>query len=492
MRMTHRLSCLTFALLGVAPLVAAQNSPIDYERARLERRLNATRAEGPIVIDGVLDEEAWKSAPIATNFIQSEPEEGAPAMFDTEVRVLYDENNLYFGVLAHDDDPDSLIIKDLTRDFATFAVDGFSVILDTFHDRRNSYIFSTNPMGAKSDAQSLSEGQEFNEDWNGVWHVAGQIEDRGWTAEFAIPFKTLKFKNVDSQNWGINFLRRNRRFNEESYWSPIPRIYDASRVSLAGTLEELRDLRPGTRFKLTPFATANVSESSDSDTDGSFEGGLDAKVSVSTGLTLDLTLNTDFSQAEADLQQVNLSRFSLFFPEKRDFFLENAGIFRFGPPEDPRFRRFRRQAGLSAGSGFPAGQTRGNDLLLFFSRRIGLSEGRPIPVQGGGRLTGRYGAYQIGLLSIQTGEEEGLSTGDNFSVVRVKRDILANSDIGVMFINRESMNSSHFNRSIGVDANFRVTRRKWTSTLIGPRRRRPVFLEMTGPGGSAGPTATEA
>ena len=434
-----------------------QNGPIDYETARLERRLMAVRTYGDILLDGALEEGDWREAPVAKDFIQSEPREGEPATFDTEVRVLYDDQNLYIGVRAYDDEPDKLIIRDLTRDYNTRSVDSFAIILDTFHDRRNSYMFQTNPMGAKYDTQSFNEGQESNSNWDGVWHVATRIVETGWTAEISIPFKTLKFSDAAIQTWGVNFMRRNRRLNEDSFWSPIPRIHTATRVSLAGTLEEMRDVRPGSSFKLMPYVTGDVTENEQAFREGDFDAGLDAKIGIGAGLTLDLTLNTDFSQVEADVQQVNLTRFSLFFPEKRDFFLENSGIFRFGPPESRQRRAFRSSFGLAAGGGVRGGQSRGNDLLLFFSRRIGLSEeGEPIPVRAGGRLTGGAGPYQLGFLGMLTGEEVGISTGDAFSVVRVKRNVFANSDIGVMFINRDTMDSSHYNRSIGVDGNFRL------------------------------------
>ena len=440
----------------VSPLFASAQT-IDYRTAHLERKLPAIRAERTILIDGVLDEDAWQKAPVATNFIQRETQEGAPATYDTEVRILYDDEHLYIGVVAFDDEPENLIVTDLTRDYNTRAVDSFAVVLDTFHDRRNSYMLQTNPLGAKMDAQSFNEGQSFDLNWDGVWYVKSRIVEDGWVAEYAIPFKTVKFRGLDEQTWGINFVRRNRRLNEESNWAPIPRIFTTTRVSLAGTLEGLQNVKPGSRFKITPYARGDVSKTLGFDRTADGTGGLDAKIGIGSGLTLDLTANTDFSEVEADVQQVNLTRFSFFFPEKRDFFLENSGVFRFGPPEDPRRRRFQRSFGLTGGS-LGGGQSRGNDLLLFFSRRIGLgSEGEPIPVIGGGRLTGRSGPYELGFLNIQTGEEPLISNGDNFTVARVKRNIFQNSDIGFMFINRATMDSDHFNRSIGADANLRLS-----------------------------------
>ena len=440
----------------MTPLVTAE------EQATAEatvRRLSAVRTHNPILIDGSLDEAAWDEASPASGFIQREPREGKPASFDTEVRVLYDDQYLYLGVLALDGEPDGLTVNDITRDFATTTGDSFGVVLDTFMDHRNGYIFQTNPQGAKYDAQFFNEGDEYNQNWDAVWHVASAVLERGWRTEIAIPFKSIRFRDQPVQTWGINFVRGIRRLNEDSYWSPLPRIHGLPRVSLAGTLEDLRDLEPGRNVKVTPYVSGDLTQSTLSATEGDLDGGGDAKLGVGTGLTLDLTVNTDFSQVEADVQQVNLTRFSLFFPEKRDFFLENSGIFRFGPPQRQRVQSARAQFGsLVLGSNIRGGQTRGNDLLLFFSRRIGLSEdGEPIPIIGGARLTGRVGANQLGLLSIQTNDVEGLVNGENFTVLRVKRDVFSNSNVGAMFINRATMDSPHYNRSFGVDANFRLS-----------------------------------
>lgn len=431
---------------------------IDFNTAHLGKRIPAKRAQAPIVIDGVLDEADWQDAPEAVGFIQNEPNEGQPPTYPSEVRILYDENNLYFGVMAYDDEPDKLIITDLTRDYNTRSVDSFGIILDTFHDRRNSYMFQTNPASAKFDGQSFNEGQSFDRNWDGVWFVKSRVVDNGWIAEVAIPFKTVKFRDLSDQTWGLQLMRRNRRLNEDSFWSPIPRIHRGTRVSLAGTLDDFQDLQPGANVKVTPYVRGDVEQLQTVDeTLQDATAGIDAKIGIGTGLTLDLTVNTDFSQVEADVQQVNLTRFDIFFPEKRDFFLENSGIFRFGPPENARRRSFQGSFGLAATSGLGGGQSRGDDLLLFFSRRIGLTEdGEQVPVVAGARLTGRLGPYEMGFLNIQTREKEFVSPGDNFTVMRVKKNILFNSDVGVMFINKATMQSDHYNRSFGADANIRL------------------------------------
>lgn len=444
------------SLLFLFALTAEAAEKIDYARARLDRRIPATRAAGPVKIDGVLDEPVWRDAPVAKDFIQNEPSEGEPATEDTEVRVVYDDDNLYIGVFATDRSPNEILVNELKKDFRTESTDAFEVVLDTFRDERNGFMFATNPMGAKWDAQMVNEGREINSNWDGVWDVRTRIGEGGWYAEMVIPFRTLKFGTDGTQTWGINFLRRIRRRNEDTYWSPLPRIYRITRVSLAGTLENLTGLRPGHNLRLKPYGAMNMATVRDAATTGDPDGGLDAKLGLTTGLTLDLTVNPDFAQVEADEQQINLTRFSLFFPEKRDFFLENSGVFQFGPGDRPM-----GAAAGGGGGGGAGGQQRGrqnttnNDLILFFSRRVGLSdEGQPIPIVGGARTTGRAGGYTIGALNLQQAGK-GASPSTNFTALRLRRDILANSDVGVMFLNKDEA-GAHYNRAAGADANVRV------------------------------------
>ena len=413
----------------------AAAAPIDYSTAHLERRLDAARASGSITLDGVLDEPSWAAAPMASHFIQNDPREGEPATFDTEVRVLYDDDAVYFGVFARDEEPGRIIVNDLKKDFDTGSSDGFRIVLDTFHDGRNGYTFATNAAGAKYDAQMVNEGRERNADWDGIWDVAARTAETGWYAEIRIPFRTLKFENADLQTWGLNFERKLRRMNEDSYWAPLPRIYDLDRVSMAGTVEGLRGLRPGMNLRFKPYAATSSNTNLGSRARGEFDAGLDVKYGVTTGLVWDFTVNTDFSQVEADEQQINLTRFSLFFPEKRDFFLENSGIYQFG-------------------SQVQGGANRQNEMRLFFSRRIGLSdEGEPIPILAGTRLTGRQGAYSLGVLNIQQ-REQGTASAANVTALRLRRDIFAQSDIGAVLLNKDEA-GAHYNRVGGVDANFR-------------------------------------
>ena len=428
-------------------------TPIDYGTVRLERRLQAVRATSAIELDGAIDEAAWRDAPIASHFIQNDPREGEPATEDTEVRVLYDNEAIYFGVFAKDNEPGRIIVSDIKKDFNTDGSDGFRIILDTFHDQRNGYQFATNPAGAKWDAQMANEGRENNANWDGIWDVATRITETGWFAEIRIPFRTLKFKDEDSQTWGINFERKLRRLAEDSYWAPLPRIYDIQRVSLAGTVEGMLGVRAGKNLRFKPYALGSSNTLGTSRADWSRDAGVDVKYGVTSGLTWDFTVNTDFSQVEADEQQINLSRFNLFFPEKRDFFLENSGIFLFGGGGGG----LGGGAGGGGGGGGGGGAGRQNgsqDMRLFFSRRIGLSDsGQELPILAGTRLTGRQGAYSVGLLNIQQ-REEGLEPSTNFTAIRLRRDILANSDVGAVLLNKGA-NGSAYNRVAGVDANFR-------------------------------------
>ena len=442
--MSIRQLALVLCVVGAARASAAQAVPEDGARPAL----TAVRAAGAIVLDGALDEPAWAAAPIASGFVQNDPREGEPATFDTQVRVLYDDDALYFGVFARDDQPGRLIVNDLKKDFSPDTSDVFRVVLDTFHDRRNGYQFATNPAGAKWDAQMANEGRENNVNWDGIWDVATRVGESGWFAEIRIPFRTLRF-DANAQRWGVNFERRVRRLNEDSYWSPVLRIYDLQRVSLAGTIDGLRGLRPGKDLRVKPYVASSGNTIGRQPMRGDVDAGVDVKYGVATGLTWDFTVNTDFSQVEADEQQINLSRFNLFFPEKRDFFLENSGIFLFGASGGGF-----GGGGGGGGGNFAGRQNQSGDMRLFFSRRIGLSEaGTAIPILAGTRLTGRRGEYSLGVLNIQQRQDAGVAA-TNFTALRLRRDVLANSDVGAVFLNKEEQ-GSHFNRVGGVDGNFR-------------------------------------
>jgi hypothetical protein len=438
------LHTLAIGVSTLPGLASAAPNPIDYATARLSRKLPAIRAAGPVTLDGRLDEPAWASAPLAKDFIQNDPKEGEPATFDTEARVLYDDDALYIGVFAQDDRPSDLIVNELRKDFNTGNADGFQVVIDTFHDERNGYQFAINPAGAKWDAQMSNEGRESNANWDGVWDVQTRVAENGWYAEIRIPFRTLKFNADAQQTWGINFMRRLRRLNENSYWSPVQRIHSLSRVSLAGTIDGLQGLRPGANLRVKPYALGSASRVADLPNDGDFDAGFDVKYGVTSSLTWDFTVNTDFSQVEADEQQINLTRFNLFFPEKRDFFLENSGVFQFGSGN----------TGGGGGGGGGGRQNASQDMIFFFSRQIGLSEdAESIPILAGTRLTGRVGGFSVGAMNIQQRSTE-TTRSTNYTALRARRDILASSDIGVMVLNKDAAGGD-YNRAVGADANFR-------------------------------------
>jgi len=418
---------LCLILFLTSPLTAA---------TKPEHVMSAVRIEGPITIDGILNEPEWELAQPATDFIQRLPHTGQPATERTEVRLIYDDVNLYVGVYAFDSlGKKGITIKDIKRDFYTLDSDGFQVVIDTFDDDLNSFLFGTNPAGAKFDMQIGADGAAGNTSWNGIWHLKTHINEQGWQCEMAIPFKTLRFGNKPVQIWGVNFERRVRRIHEDSYWSPLPAAFRLGRVSLAGQLEGIEGIHPGRNLYVKPYVTAPVQRLQGDDIDFKPEVGMDLKYAVGTQSTLDLTYNTDFSQVEADEQQINLTRFSLFFPEKREFFLENAGIFGFG----------RSRSGFRT------------DLIPFFTRRIGISpDNRLVPILGGARLSGREGKNSFGFLNMQTDSIPGVPS-TNFSVVRYPRNIIAKSDVGALFVNKDEAGEG-YNRTYGVDANFRLFR----------------------------------
>jgi hypothetical protein len=373
----------------------------------------------------------------ATDFIQNEPNMGKPSTERTEVRLLYDDENLYLGIYCFDSaGREGITVTDISRDYDPEEGDHFGVVFDTFEDHRNGFSFGTNPVGAKLDLQVSQDGDTVNVEWDTIWNVKSQITDWGWQAEMAIPLRSLRFRDSQRQVWGINFNRRIRRKNESSHWSPIPQPYQLDRVSLAGKLDGIDGIAQGRNFYIKPYLLVPLLRRELDDVDFLPDAGFDIKYGVTSGLTLDLTVNTDFSQVEADEQQINLTRFPLFFPEKRQFFLENASIFQVG----------------RVGRGFRSDP----DLIAFFSRRIGLSENQVIPILGGARLTGRAGPYRLGFLSIQT-DELGTTPSTNFSVVRVQRDVLQNSDIGGIFINK-AVKEGNYNRTYGVDSNWQFFR----------------------------------
>lgn len=405
--------------------------------------MRAARISGGITIDGKLDEAAWAQGEPITNFVQQFPETGAPARFRTVVRVLYDDDNIYVGAVNYDPEPAKSVIAGLEHDFVSTNSDLFGVVLDTYLDRRNSFLFGVNPGGAVRDEQTFNDSRNIVEAWEGISVVKTSFQDSSWTVELQIPLRTLRFDaRKDPQAWGINFIRRVRRVNETSYWAPLDRQYRLHRMSRAGTMEGLSGLRQGRNLQVKPYVQTGRSEGAQVAPAASgmrLEGGGDLKYGVTPSMTLDLTYNTDFSQVEVDQQVVNLTRFGILFPERREFFIENAGSFTFGDVEE---RNYRLGATLS-------------DFTLFNSRQIGLTpDGLPIPIVGGGRLTGRAGGWELGLLDMQT-ERTATTRAENFGVARVRRNVFGRSDVGVLYANRQAGGAA-YNRSYGADANLRL------------------------------------
>jgi len=400
--------------------------------------------QNAIALDGRLDEPDWSSAAIASGFVQSEPKTGSPATENTEVRVLFDAENLYIGAHLYDSDPARLIVNDLRKDFAEDQQDDFEVILDTFHDRTNGYVFITNVAGARSDRQVANEGREVNASWDGMWSVKTNRVADGWIVEMEIPFKTLRFDFDASPDWGINFARRIRRKNEITFWAPVPRAFGLSRVSLAGQLTGISHQGASRDLRIKPYgATRSIRETGGTSFKSTSDGGVDLKYGITQGLTLDVTLNPDFAQVESDEQTVNLTQFSQFFPEKREFFLENSGIFYVG------------DAARNTRVSLPL--TSDEDMVLFFSRRIGLnSAGRQITIPAGLRLTGNIDAFNVGMLSMNT-EKTATTPGSQYSVVRVRRNLFTGTDLGFIVLDREGTSaSSDWNRVAGIDGNARL------------------------------------
>jgi hypothetical protein len=405
-------------------------------------------ADGAITVDGHLTEASWHLASPAGGFRQREPEDGAPAQDATEVRVLYDDAVLYVGIVARTRPGGRVVARVLQRDRLLAADffgrpqfgpdDAVAVVLDAFHDHRNAAIFATNPNGAEFDALLTDEGREFNVDWRAVWSVRAAPLDGGWSAEFAIPFRTLRYPaGTGEQTWGFNVARVVRSHNEESLWTAWSRDNEGlHRISRAGHLAGLSALpRSGLALEGKPYLLAE-GEDETGIRDARLKAGGDVKYEVRPGLTLDATVNTDFAQVEVDSEQVNLTRFDLFFPEKRDFFLENAGIFEFGMRaaiEPPPF-------------------------LLFFSRRIGISDSGSVPLVGGARLTGRVGAQTVGLLDVVTDEVIDQAR-TNYAVARMKRDVGASSYVGAMLTDLRR-DGGYWNTAGGVDASY------WPSGLL--------------------------
>jgi hypothetical protein len=415
------------------------------ERPPSSRTIVAPMVRDMPRIDGRLDDAVWAGAARVTGFIQTEPHNGEEATQTTEVYIAYTAEALLIGARLADSEPARIVATEYRRDARLDADDSFEIFLDTFHDRRNTFYFATNPVGAKRDGLINNEGSVLNWEWDGVWDVACSRGPEGWIAEFAIPFSTLRFRPGSPEGWGLNFGRLVARSREQSYWAPLDRdlgYYAKWRVSEYGTLQGLTGARRGGRLQVKPYLLGGVEQDfADEPGDADFrrDVGLDAKVGLTATLMADYTANTDFAQVESDQQQVNLTRFPLFFPEKREFFLENAGLFQVGE--------------LVQGEWEPP------STLLFFSRRIGLYDDEyEVPILGGARLTGKLGRYDIGAFDIVTRstqiDEETTVPATNFAAFRIKRDLFARSSIGGLVLSKSPADEGSYNRVIAADFNL--------------------------------------
>lgn len=464
MTLTAGLRLVSFAaMLGLsAVLFAGSPQEMDVD-ARPRPSARAYRIETPPAIDGLVNESIWSGMTPATAFVQQEPNSGARSTEQTEVRVGYDDDHLYVAVICFDSQPDQIVVTQNKRDASLTDTDSIELLFDTFHDKQNAVIFGTSPTGIEYDAQVSKAGQgrggagsparaggsggaqrggasAININWDAVWDVKAQITARGWEAELRIPLRSLRYHPGQDQTWGMNVKRNLRRRNEQSFWSPLSRAYEFTQVERAGQLEHF-DLRSHHSLQLIPYALGGLRQDysrTRNQTDLQHTGGLDLKYSLTPSLTLDATFNTDFAQVEVDDEQINLTRFDLFFPEKRSFFLENSGSFDFGSPRETE---------------------------IFFSRRIGIDDsGELVPIDGGLRLSGKAGSYDIGLINIQTRKVKETAPANNFSVARVSRQFGRRSSVGGIAVARISTSSRlglsdpARNQTYGADLNVGVGR----------------------------------
>ncbi len=426
--MTYRRHLSIYAALVVALLTPfssfAQRSQPDS--------LMALKIDSAIELDGVLGESAWARAPHISNFTQRELDENAPATERTEVAVLYNRTELYIGVWCFDAEADKIVAQKMSWDFDYETEDNFEIVLDTYADRRNAYFLVINPNGAQYDALIMDNGRKSNSDWNGVWHVAASRTDEGWFAEIRVPFSTLKFSPADEQTWGINFERNIRHKREQVLWQGWSRDANLRQVNRAGALEGLEGLTRMKVFEFRPYALAGAEKQRESPGKTVGDLGLDFSYLVNPTVKMDFTVHPDFGQVESDQLIVNLTRFSISYPEKRQFFLEAQNFF-----------------------DFPLGRAR-----PYYSRRIGLYQEQETPIIGGGRFLGKMGGSTLGVMVLQTARTD-IAAPTNFSLIRWKQDVLKESSIGILAIG--STQTGRFNGTGGFDALYS------TSSLFGDK-----------------------
>ncbi len=403
----------------------------DVER----RQIVAVRTESPPRIDGSLDDAVWQKAQPSEGFLQTQPERGEPMNQQTAIRILYDDENLYVGIQCYDSEPEKVLGTEMRRDYQVWDTNDYiRFVLDTYHDLRSAYYFGTNPIGAQIDAR-LADNGSFHLNWDAVWDCATKRDSQGWSAEFSIPFGQLRFPQKEKHVWGFNCARTIRRTDEEGCWTSIE-TDNINVISKAGELVGLEGLPQGHRLEIRPSVVAGAEVDYDDETDVDFVGepSLDVKYGLTSGLTLDATVNTDFAQVEADDERVNLSRFDLYFPEKRPFFLEGVEIFN-------------------------------TPMSLFYSRRIGSAEDKEARILGGLKLTGKIGKQSVGLLNVQTDEVDD-TPATNFSALRLKRDVLHSSTMGMVFLNKAPWGDERNNQTLGVDFRFKPSEVVDISSLL--------------------------
>lgn len=442
MARTVPVALLTTILATVPPSAAQPPARIDPTPGTDHRLVASLLVPAP-TLDGVMDEAVWDDAVVVRDFTQLETEEGEPVTEPTEIRIGYDHEALYVAARCRDSEPEKIRATVMSRDGNLFFEDSVLLMLDTFHDGQSGFLFMVNALGAKYDATVRQEGEEVNADWDGLWRVEATRDADGWTAEIAIPFRTLRFPRSQVQTWGLNVGRFIARKREEAYWKPMQRSYGfwaRYKVSKFGTLTGLTELERGGRYQVQPYVLTGVRERPGGAEETVIEPGVDLKTHLTSNLIGDFTVNTDFAETEADQQQINLTRFRLFFPEKREFFLEGADLFYFGERPEPY-----------------------NDpeTIFFFSRRIGLSEDgrREIPMLGGAKITGRAGDTGIGFLSAATDEETYLDAAGRevteprtyYSVLRLKQEVGGGSTLGFLGLDKSATAGGTDNRGYGID-----------------------------------------
>ena len=435
-------TCACHGIVALAPSVAAsqQTSPTDPVRSAV-----VTAITSEIVIDGSLDEAAWRQAPTIGDLVQRIPVAGAAPTERTEVRLLYDEDNLYIGVMCHDTEPDRVLASQMARDASLNADDRLAIVLDTFRDQSNAFHFATNPAGAMVDGLVFANG-ETNDDWDGIWIVRTARTGAGWSAEFAIPFKTLSFPAGETV-WGFNISRTIQRKLEENRWTGARFQTEFFQISEAGRITDLEGLAQGAGLDIRPFI-ARLWPRPDTGGDTVVgKPGVDLFYNITPSLKLSFTANTDFGETEVDARQINLTRFSIFFPEKRTFFLQDAGVFNFAT------------TGIDPPGGIPG---TGAEIFPFFSRRIGLLGGQEVPIDYGAKLTGRVGRTEVGMLDVRTRGVRDADAG-NLLVGRLKRNFLEQSYVGAILTNGDPA-SGLSSSTVGVDM------RLATSSFLGGNR----------------------